>query len=310
MSIPSPVDRPSAPGTHPWGPELRLRVEQMAPALGDPETNLARIAAAQAKAGRDGVGLLVTPELALTGYDVRDRVHALALPLARGETAFPGLADGPDVVLGMIEAGADLVPYNVGVHLRGGRVLHRHRKVYLPTYGMFDEMRWFGRGARARAYDAGGGWRVGLLVCEDLWHPALTWLLAAAGAHLVVVQVAAAGRGALAGGQGGGRFASWGSWRQLARAAAAAYGIYVVVANRVGVEGACVFAGGSFVAAPGGEILAAADDLAADRVTVDLSLAAVAAARRPYAHARDDDPRLVRREIDALLAEREGEEAW
>lgn len=289
-----------------WGPRLRLRVEQTAPVLCDAGANLARIVAAQDSAAADGVDLLVTPELALTGYDVRDRVHTLALP--HGETHFPALANGPDVVLGAAEMGQGFVPYNVALHLRGGRVLHRHRKIYLPTYGMFDEARWFGAGRRVRAYDAGGGWRVGLLVCEDLWHPSLTWLLATAGAHLVVVQAAAVGRGALDGGASGGRFASWPTWEQLACAAAIAYGIYVVVANRVGVEGGCVFAGGSFVVAPSGEVVARADDLAEDRVTVDLSLEAVAAARRPFSHLRDEDPRLVLRELSAILAATEGEE--
>jgi predicted amidohydrolase len=280
---------------------LRLRVEQLAPALGEVEANLARIAQAQAEAGREGVHLLVTPELSLTGYDLRDRVHALARP--ESATPFPSLATGPDVVLGAIERDAGFVPFNAALHLRGGNVLHRHRKVYLPTYGMFDEGRWFGRGDRVRAYDAGSGWRVGLLVCEDLWHPALTYLLAADGAHLVIVQAAAVGRGSWSGAEGGGRFASWPAWEHLARAAAVAYGIYVVVANRVGTEGPFVFGGGSFVAGPGGEILARADDLAEDRLTLDLSLAAVARARRPYAHARDDDPRLVLRELARLTRE-------
>lgn len=280
---------------------LRLRVEQFAPALVDVDANLARVAAALADAAADAAHLLVTPELSLTGYDVRDRVHTLAA--AESEAPYPSLAAGPDVVVGTIERDAAFVPYNAALHLRGGRVLHRHRKVHLPTYGMFDEGRWFGRGDRARTYEAGGGWRVGLLVCEDLWHPALTYLHAAAGAHLVIVQVAAGGRGAWAGGEGGGRFASWPSWEHLARAAAAAYGIYVVVANRVGVEGSVVFGGGSMVIAPGGDLIARADDLAEDRLTVDLSLSAVAAARRPYAHARDDDPRLVHAELARLIAE-------
>jgi predicted amidohydrolase len=281
---------------------LRLRLEQTAPVLGDADANLAGIARAQADAAADGVDLVVTPELSVTGYDVRDRVHSLAVPAS--DEPYPMLAGGPDVVVGTIERDAAFVPFNAALHLRGGRVLHRHRKVYLPTYGMFDEGRWFGRGDRARAYDAGGGWRVGILVCEDLWHPALAYLLAADGAHLVIVQSAAAGRGSWAGGEGGGRFASWPAWEHLARAAAVAYGIYVAVANRVGTEGACVFAGGSFVAGPGGEVLARADDLAEDRVTLDLSLDAIARARRPYAHARDDDPRVVYAELARLIAER------
>jgi predicted amidohydrolase len=284
-----------------FGPSFRLRIEQLAPALGDADANLARIAAAQADAAADGVDLLVTPELSLTGYDVRDAVHSLAVP--ESDAPFPGLGGGPDVVVGCIERDAAFVPYNAALHLRGGRVLHRHRKVYLPTYGMFDEGRWFGRGDAVRAYDAGGGWRMGMLVCEDLWHPALGWLLAAQGAHLLVVQSAAAGRGSVAGGANGGRFASWDAWEHLARAAAIAFGVYVALANRVGVEGPLCFAGGSMIVGPDGAVLARADDLDEDRITADLSLDAVAAARRPYAHARDDDPRLVARELARILAD-------
>lgn len=283
-----------------WGGRVRLRLEQLAPVLADPEANLRRVAEAQEDARADGVDLLLTPELSLTGYDLRDRTHAVARDLA----PFPGLAEGPDVVLGVVERGPGYVPFNTALHLRGGEVLHAHRKVYLPTYGMFDEGRYFGAGDRARAYDAGGGWRVGLLVCEDLWHPALAYLLATAGAGLLLVQSAAAGRGVWEGGAGGGRFASWGAWESLAVAAATAYGVYVAVANRVGAEGAAVFCGGSFVVGPDGRVLARADDLRPDRVTVELSLDEVARARRPYSHARDEDPHLVLRELARTLEAR------
>jgi len=283
------------------GETLRLRVEQFAPTLGDVDANLTRIASAQADGAADSVDLIVTPELSVTGYDVRDRVHSLAIP--ESPEPYAALAGGPDVVVGAIERDAAFVPFNAALHLRGGRVLHRHRKVYLPTYGMFDEGRYFGRGDRVRAYDAGGGWRIGILVCEDLWHPALGYLLAADGAHLIVVQSAAAGRGSWAGGETGGRFASWPAWEHLARAAAVSLGVYVVVANRVGTEGPCVYAGGSMIVGPGGDLLAKADDLGEDRLTVDLSLNAVARARQPYAHARDDDQRLVYRELRRMLGE-------
>ena len=282
-----------------WGRTVRLRVEQTAPVLADPAANLVRIASAQAEAMRDGVDVMLTPELSITGYDVRDRVHSLAAP--ESDQPFTVLAHGPEVVLGTIEHDERFVPYNAALHLRRGRVLHRHRKVHLPTYGMFEEGRFFGRGTRVRAYDAGGGWRVGMLVCEDLWHPALAYLLAADGAHVLLVQSAAAGRGAWAGGASGGRWASWAAWEHLVCAAATAYGVYVVLANRVGVEGGCVFAGGSMIVAPGGEVLARADARDEDRLTVELSLDVVAAARRPFALARDDRPDLVMRELSRLV---------
>lgn len=284
-----------------WGPRVRLRIEQFAPVPGEIEPNLGHVVRAQADAAADGVRVIVTPELSMTGYDVRDAVHSLAVP--ESDAPYPTVLQGPDVVVGTIERDAAFVPYNAALHLRGGRVLHRHRKVYLPTYGTFDEGRYFGAGDTVRAYDAGGGWRVGLLVCEDLWHPALTWLLAAQGANLIVAHSAAAGRGVVAGGANGGRFASWDAWEHLARAAAIAYGVYVVLANRVGVEGPFCFAGGSMIVAPDGAVIARGKEMEADRVDAELSIDAVAAARRPYAHFRDDDPRLVARELARMLGE-------
>ena len=65
----------------PAGTRLRLRIEQFAPALGDPDANLATLAAAQRDATAERVDLLVTPELSLCGYDLRDRVHRVAAPL-------------------------------------------------------------------------------------------------------------------------------------------------------------------------------------------------------------------------------------
>lgn len=281
---------------------LRVRIEQFSPALGDPEANAATIAAARADAAAEAVSLLVTPELSLTGYDLRDRVHPLARPLPSLPPA--GLGDGPDVIVGAIERGDDFVPYNVALHLRGREVLHRHRKVYLPTYGMFDEGRYFGAGDRVRAYDLGDGWRVGLLVCEDLWHPSLPYLLALDGAHLIVVLAASAGRDVGDPTAGSGRYASWPTWVTIAAAAAHAYGVYVAVANRVGVEGGVTFAGGSFVVDPFGAVVVRGDDGGSDRPTAELSLEHVARARQPFSHARDEDPRLVAREISRILAER------
>ena len=107
--------------------------------------------------------------------------------------------------------------------------------------------------------------------------------------------------GSWAGGENGRRFAGRDAWEHLAASAAIAYGVYVVLANRVGVEGGCAFAGGSAVFGPGGDLLARGADGDEDRVTVELSLDAVARARRPFAHARDEDAHLVARELVRIL---------
>lgn len=280
---------------------LRLAVVQTAPVLREP----ARNAHAIGKHVRDAAAdIALTPELSLTGYDVGDAVHDLARPVGAGR-AFgePDLADVPGcVVVGCIEA-APKGPFNTAVVLHGGRVHFRHRKLYLPTYGMFDEGRWFGRGSTLEVWTSPHGWRMGLLVCEDVWHPGLVYALASRGMDALLVQAAAPGRGAWNGGSHG-RFASADVWERIARTTAQLYGIYVALCNRTGVEGAVTFAGGSLIAGPDGSLLARAGDRGEEVLSVELSRDALQIARRPYGHDRDDDARLVIRELERGLGER------
>jgi predicted amidohydrolase len=288
---------------HPRQAVLRLALDQLAPQLGEPAANLARIGARAAAAAAD---LHVTPELAVTGYDVRDRARQLAVPLTAGSALPPAVAEplgpaGPGaLVLGLIERGRDGVAYNAAAVVRRGVVEAAYRKIRLPTYGMFDEGRYFGHGERLLVFDAAPGWRAGLLICEDFWHPGLLYVLAAAGIDVLLVQAAAPGRGVWEGGEGGGRFASADVWERIARTAAQQYGIYVALCNRVGVEGGITFAGGSLVAAPDGRVMARAGDAAEDVVSVELAADMLRAARVPYYHGRDDDPALIVRELDRL----------
>jgi predicted amidohydrolase len=273
---------------------LRLAVVQTAPVLREPDRNARTIADHAREAAAD---IALTPELSLTGYDTGDAVHDLARAIDAGvDFGEPALRDAPGyIVAGCIEA-APGGPFNTAVVLHGGRVHFRHRKLYLPTYGMFDEGRWFGRGSTLEAWTTPHGWRIGLLVCEDLWHPGLIYALASRGIDVLLVQAAAPGRGAWEG-SAHGRFASADVWERIVRTTAQLYGIYVALSNRTGVEGAVTFAGGSLVAGPDGGLLARAGDRAEEVLSVDLSRASLQAAHRPYAHARDDDARLVMREL-------------
>jgi predicted amidohydrolase len=282
---------------------LRLALFQSAPRLRDPAWNAARIATAAADVPCD---LFLTPELSLTGYDVGDDAPRLAVPLPLGgRHRFAGDAEGemlrdvaPPLVVGLLEADeAGGAPYNAAVVLDRGDIAFRHRKIYLPTYGMFDEARWFARGGTLDVCPLPGGWRAGVLVCEDFWHPGLAYVLAAARIHVLLVLAAAPGRGVLEGSEAGGAFASADAWERIARATAQQYAIYVCLANRVGVEGGVTFGGGSLVVDPAGSVRARADSFAEELLEVVLDPHALAGARTPYAHQRDDDARLVAREL-------------
>jgi predicted amidohydrolase len=275
---------------------LRLGLYQFAPRLCDIEANLRRISQCAADCEAD---LILTPELSATGYDLGDDASHLATRIALGEPlSGTQLADvSSHVLLGLPERGEGAVTYNTIAVVTGGIVQFRHRKVYLPTYGMFDEGRYFGRGREVVPWQF-GPWRIGLLICEDFWHPGLAYVLACAGIHLLLVAAAAPGRGVWQepphyNAEATGRFASAVVWERIARCYAQLYGIFVALANRTGVEGNTTFAGGSVIVGPDGQVLARADEEEETVLRADLCMSELERARRPFAHARDEDRSLV-----------------
>ena len=278
---------------------MTIGVHQFAPAMRDIAGNAARVAAVADAAGTE---LLITPELSLTGYDLRDDVHASAREIvagARAEHVFGGSFTERNVLVGAIDR-AYAVPYNAAVLASGGLISFVQRKVYLPTYGMFDEGRYFGRGRHVEPFVL-NGWRFGVLVCEDFWHPMLAYLHTLQHADVLVVMAAAPGRGAWNGGEEGAFFASTDAWERIARTYAQLYGVYVVVCNRTGVEGGVTFGGESFVVAPNASVIARAG-IEEETIKFTLDRDVLAAARTPYAHIRDEDASLALREIRRIVS--------
>jgi len=281
-------------------PSLLVHLSQTSPILGDRAANRAVL---EKTAARSRADVVVFPELALTGYTLGHRARELgvdlddALPLALPE-------EGPTVIYGLVERGEDHLTYNTAAAQRGRSLLSAHRKIYLPTYGTFDEGRVFAPGRRSvRPFDLEEGWRAGLLVCEDFWHPALAYLHALQAMDTLFVLAAAPGRGAPTEEEGA-RFGSADSWSLLARSTALLHGCYVVLCNRVGVEEGITFAGGSMVVDPSGAIVGRAPQGEAAELEVTLERDAVARARQPYAHLRDEDPAVTLHTLERILRER------
>ncbi|MFN2484390.1 MAG: nitrilase-related carbon-nitrogen hydrolase, partial [Candidatus Limnocylindria bacterium] len=168
--------------------EVRVALAQIAPRLGELDANLELAAEWSRRAMSDGAGLVVFPELALTGYLLQDLVPDVAL--RADDPRLLALSwEAPDalIAIGFVEESAEHAFYNSAALLRRGEVLGLHRKVYLPTYGLFDEGRFTSAGDRIGTVDAGEPiGRIGLSVCEDFWHPTLPMLQALDGARLLV----------------------------------------------------------------------------------------------------------------------------
>jgi predicted amidohydrolase len=292
--------------------ELRLTIHQTSPILGEVEANEEEVRKRVQETFHQD--LLVFPELSLTGYNLRSGVQRMARRVS--EDSPIGLPPGsPPVAFGLPERGGDELVYNSGLVVHENRVLAKHRKVYLPTYGLFDENRYFAAGRDVPpVVTLPTGWKVGLLICEDFWHPSLIYLLAAQGAEVVLVLSAAPGRGEPeptaeeqperrpdSSEEGALLFASTANWTLLARTAALQYGVFMALANRAGVEEGVTFAGESTVVGPDGKILARGPQAEPAVLEVSLPREALRRARNPYAHLRDDDPEYLRRALDTLL---------
>ena len=228
---------------------------QVKPMLGRVGDNLQMIRERVGEAVRSGAHLAVLPELALTGYFLKDLVPEVALPLNSPEIReLATLSEKICIAAGFVEVTPDFHFYNSAAWFEGGELRHVHRKVYLPTYGLFDEQRYLARGDRFRAFDTRFG-RVGILICEDMWHLSAPYLLAMDGATTIVCLSSSPGRGV-----SDEELGTASSWRNLTLSISRFLTCRVLYSNRVGYEDGVAFWGGSHALSPAGELIASAPD--------------------------------------------------
>ena len=221
---------------------------QIKPKLGCVADNLATIERQIAKAGEAGADLIVFPELALSGYFLKDLVPEVALRIDSPEILhLIELSRGISIAIGFVEESADYNFYNSALYLEDGAIRHLHRKVYLPTYGLFDEQRYLARGEKFRAFDTKLG-RFGILICEDMWHLSASYILAMDGATTLICLSSSPARGI-----DGDSLGSASAWQKLTSTTALFLNCRVLYCNRVGYEDGVNFWGGSEYIAPSGE---------------------------------------------------------
>ena len=278
---------------------FRVAIAQINPRLGDVAANLAIYEEQIRLAAKRGADLLLFPELSLTGYFLRDMVPNVALRLSAPEIErLKKLSRDVAFVAGLVEEGPDYRFYNAAVYFDRGEVRHVHRKVYLPTYGMFDEQRYFARGDRVRAFDTRFG-RLALLICEDLWHPSTIYLAALDGALTVLCPSTSPLRG-ITDGEPQDDNARY--WEMINRAYAETFSIFMVYGNRVGFEDGVGFWGGSEIVDPFGRRIAKAKYYEEDFIAGNIALDAVRRKRAAAPLLRDEDIDLT---VNELLRIRE-----
>jgi predicted amidohydrolase len=274
------------------GERLRVALAQVDCALGDLDANLHASAELVRRARAEGADLIVFPELAITGYSVgrvEEDISMRATDPRLAEVA--GAAQDIDCVIGFQESGR-LHDYNSVAYFERGELRHVHRKLYLPTYGIWEERKHFTPGDALRAFETRLG-QLGMLICGDAWQPAIASLVVQDGARILIVPACSSRW----------RTAIEEEWHDINRVYARMLETYLVFVNRVGREEDLVFWGGSHVYDPWGRLVAQAVMGEPDLVLADLDLAAVRRRRREMPLVKEARLALLSRELERLAAE-------
>lgn len=249
------------------GQDLRVALCQVKPRKGAVEANAAMVRDALPR----DADVAVFPETVLSGYFVEGAAHEVALAPGALVQSLGTPPEGRtcDVALGFYERGRRGV-YNSMAYLTPGgdryELVHVHRKVFLPTYGLFEEGRFIEPGRQVSAFETRFG-RIGMLICEDLWHSITASILALDGAEMILAGCASPARGFNSAAP---RPANLDEWDRIAARAAKEHGVFMMVAQLAGSEGGKLFPGGSSAWAPDGTLLRRAPLFSHARTVVEV----------------------------------------
>ncbi len=274
---------------------LTLAAAQFASVTGNLDANFSTHHHWLENALQAGADLLVFPELSLVGhYGAEDLLSVtmksrdprlLDLSRAAGDTI---------LIVGFVEEGPAAQFYNAAGVYKNGKLIYIHRKINLPSYGKLIETKYYAQGRFVDTHEICADWRLGLLICADLWNPALTHLAFLHGATLLVSPISS---GVEAVGEA---FDNPAGWAATMHFYSMMYGAPSVMVNRVGVEGDLTFWGGSRILDPFGKPLAVAGS-EPELIAAEVDYDQVRQARALLPTVRDSNIALVERETNRLI---------
>lgn len=277
---------------------MKVALVQISPHLGNLEKNFELHFKFLERARKDKVDLLVFPELSLTGYALRDLVEEVALNPDTHPLFQELLRASQDLslVVGFVEEREKGIFYNSAAYLSRREIRHIHQKVFLPTFGMFEEGKFFAQGKSFRAFSTDFG-RAGMLICRDFLHQGANYTLFVDGAEMIIVISSAPGRGVSEGEE----FATAHMWELMGECVARFSTAFVLYCNRVGFEDGMSFAGGSFIFNPLGKLLAKSPHVDQDFLLHEINLEEIRKARKLWTFKRDERPEFILESLRRII---------
>lgn len=277
---------------------MKVALAQISPHLGNLKKNLDLHFQSIEKAKKKKADLLVFPELSLTGYTLMDLVDEVSIAPGKNPIFKKLLAASREVslVIGFVEEMEKGLFYNSAAFLSKGKVLHIHRKVFLPTFGMFDEARFYAQGKNFHIFPTPFG-KAGMMICRDFLSYGASYLLFAAGAEIIIVISAAPGRGTAQEES----YETSRMWEIMGETISRFSTVFLIYCNRVGFEDGKHFAGGSFIFNPAGEMIARAAYIDQDFLFYEINLDEVREIRKKWFYKRDDKPEIILEALKRII---------
>ena len=277
---------------------MRVGLAQIAPTLGRLGRNIDLHLELMERAQQENIDLLLFPELSLTGYTLKDLTEDIAVRPddSKEFERLVSASRGFSTVFGFIEEKERGLFYNSAAFVSNQKVNHIHRKVFLPTYGLFEEGKFYAQGKNVHTFDTSFG-KTGMLICYDFLHFGACYLLLAGGAEFIIAISAAPGRGQ----DEDDRWASSSMWELMGETLSRFTTSFVFYCNRAGFEEGISFAGGSFVFSPFGKIIGRAAYAERDFLICEIDPADIAQARKKRFYKRDDRPEIISAALQRIV---------
>ncbi len=231
---------------------MRVALAQISSYLGDLERNLQKHKEFVKEAVSNKAQLIIFPELSLTGYLLQDLVQEVALGYKNKNfiQEVKALSKEISIIAGYVEEKEKGIYYNSASFFKGGEILHTHRKLYLPTFGLFEEKKFFSEGKELKAFNTPFG-IVGILICRDFMHISTSYLYYLQYVDFIITISASPARGI---GEEDHFYVSE-NWELMGKFVSKFFNVFSIYVNRVGFEDGLGFVGGSFVYDPNGKLL-------------------------------------------------------
>lgn len=258
--------------------KIKVALAQMSSRLGAVKDNLKKHVYYLERAKEEDVNIVAFPELSLTGYLLKDLAYELSSECRVALKDLAEMSYGIYSIVGLVDESRTGIYRNAAAMVKDGTVLGIQPKSYLPCYGLFEEKRYFKEGGAEdlKVFDT-DFCKVGIIICEDLWHPEPCELLARKGADVIFCIAASPIRGFYG---SGGVTPVENAYDKLVGARAIENTVFLIFVNKAGAEDEEYFWGGSMVVAPDGRVIKRAKTLEEDFMVVEIDLFDVARVRR------------------------------